>query len=976
MEQPAANPFVGPRAFHEDERERFFGRDHEIDGLASLLGVDHLILFYAPSGAGKTSLLNAGLIPQLRDGGYTVLPVARVSGDYPRSGIPVDNIFVFNVLSILDGGRSEPAALARATLADYLQDGTERRVLFVDQFEEIFTTHPEAWEQRKAFFSQVAQAIAADPGGERRLWIILAMREEYIANLDPYAPLVPGRLRTRFYMQLLRREAALTAIMRTAEGAGRRFDPDVADALVKNLSMVRGRDEGQDAYPGEFVEPLQLQVVCQRLWAGLGPAPADAPIGIAELEQIAGSADPVSFVDTALASFYEEAVREAAALRGLSEDEVRHWFSSQLITEAGTRNLVFYGEERTGDLPNEAVDLLCTKLLVHKLARPAGDWCELTHDRLVEPILQSNRVWYDARPIIRLARAWAEAGRPPTMLIEGELLKEAQAQGARELSPLAAELIDASAAAEAERERQRDKREAELKDQIERERQVAASLRRRALWLGITAAAAVILAAGVAFLAYSTTENAARSWKYFALLLASVADTASQENYPQHALLLDAEAVAAAGRARAPDVVEETARQLRAHLQRTGAPLRDAADRPAVLAGPITASPNGLLVAAALARGRDVAVWDLSTGQADIPVRSWSDLSGTVTALAINSDPAVLAIGLDNGVVQLVALGKAHTPLEYLPLAEPRAAVSALAFRPDGEALAVGDAAGRIALVSLGPEHAANPPLVGQGVAVQRIVFSPDGALLAAVDAGDALTIWNLAKVQSAASGTLLSKGKNGLFSFSRDGKWLAVGGPGSVDVSLWATKDLRTRHPLKPESPYLLTAPGQIRSIAFAPQRDLLAVGYSEGPILVWQLPVDPEALQPFLLDNHEGAVSGLAFDPADPATLASVGTDHKLRLWTVTQDQIQSNPLALPVHDAEVEVRSVFFGPRLVTAGADGSLRLWERPGQAGAALADGADAQTLIDRACRSAGRSLSPEERAEYDLDGDYRTACEQ
>jgi WD40 repeat protein len=981
MEQPAANPFVGPRAFHEDERKRFFGRDREIEGLASLLGVDHLILFYAPSGAGKTSLLNAGLIPQLRDGGYDVLPVARVSGDYPRSGIPVDNIFVFNVLSILDGGRSEPAALARATLADHLQDGAGRRVLIVDQFEEIFTSHPEAWEQRKVFFSQVAQAIAADPGGERRLWVILAMREEYIANLDPYAPLLPGRLRTRFYMQLLRREAALTAIIRPAEGAGRRFDPDVAEALVKNLSLVRGRDEGQGAYPGEFVEPLQLQVVCQRLWAGLGPAPEGAPIGMDDLRRSAGSADLAGFVDTALASFYEEAVREAAALPGLGEDEVRHWFSSELITEAGTRNLVFSGEERTGDLPNEAVDLLCARLLVHKVARPAGDWCELTHDRLVEPILQSNRVWYDARPIIRLARAWAEAGRPPTMMIEGELLKEAQAQGARELSPLVAELIDASAAAEAERMRQRTEREAALEAQIERERQVAASLRRRALMAAVAGALAV---AGLllALFAYRSAAEASRFRTYYALNLAGEAEAAYQRALPQRALLLGAEAAAASRDAWEPKVATTTAQTLRELLLESSTPLRDTADRPVLAAGPLALSSDRRWLAAAFESEQSVGLWDLSA-PVDVAVGSWGPLDGTVTALDISPDAALLAIGLDSGAIYLVEPSQPFTPPRALAPPDPGAGVSALAFRPTGASLAVGDTAGSVTLVEVGSGRALTTPLAGHKGGVQRIVFSPDGALLATVDGGDALWVWDLNAAQPAASGKLLSKGKNGMLSFSSDGSWLAAGGPGSVDVSLWATDALDAPYLLKPESPYLTVAPGQIRALAFAAQEATLAVGYSEGPILVWRLPADraalplpaggrntaaprPLALSPDLLNGHEGAVQALAFAPADPRMLASVGGDSLLRLWTLSQDLMQSKPTTLPAHEGGVV--HVLFGPagRLLTGGADNSLRLWERPGQGGAAPADTADSEELIVQACRSAGRSLSTAEREHYHI----------
>ena len=68
------------------------------------------------------------------------------------------------------------------------EQDSKRRALIVDQFEEIFNTHDEAWEKHDGFFLQLAQAMADDP----YLWVIFVMREDYIASLDPYAYLVPG----------------------------------------------------------------------------------------------------------------------------------------------------------------------------------------------------------------------------------------------------------------------------------------------------------------------------------------------------------------------------------------------------------------------------------------------------------------------------------------------------------------------------------------------------------------------------------------------------------------------------------------------------------------------------------------------------------------------------------------------------------------------------------------------------------------
>ena len=78
------NPYVGPRTFLKEEGHLFFGRDREARDLSALVASDQLVLFYAQSGAGKSSLINTRLIPELEDKLYEVLPVARVSGNWPE----------------------------------------------------------------------------------------------------------------------------------------------------------------------------------------------------------------------------------------------------------------------------------------------------------------------------------------------------------------------------------------------------------------------------------------------------------------------------------------------------------------------------------------------------------------------------------------------------------------------------------------------------------------------------------------------------------------------------------------------------------------------------------------------------------------------------------------------------------------------------------------------------------------------------
>ncbi|MBK7201401.1 MAG: hypothetical protein IPH87_12665 [Anaerolineae bacterium] len=89
---------------------------------------ERLLLFYAQSGAGKSSLLRTRLIPQLQEEkGFVVLPVGRVSGELPVGVAQVDNIFVFNLLLSMDEG-ADPARLAHVTLTDFLARLTRQSV--------------------------------------------------------------------------------------------------------------------------------------------------------------------------------------------------------------------------------------------------------------------------------------------------------------------------------------------------------------------------------------------------------------------------------------------------------------------------------------------------------------------------------------------------------------------------------------------------------------------------------------------------------------------------------------------------------------------------------------------------------------------------------------------------------------------------------------------------------------------------------
>jgi hypothetical protein len=227
---PPESPYVGPRPIPANRT--LYGRDYEVRRLLNTVIPERIVLLYSPSGAGKTSLIQAALVPALRERDLLVRRPIRVNLDPgmllaapPLVRRPVNRYVLSTLLSLDeeqgDGQRRTPEELAGLDLVTYLEQaaptGEQRRpeVLIFDQFEEIITLDPVDLAAKEEFFRQLGAALQ-DPWR----WALFAMREDYIAALDPYLPLLPTRLRARFRLDLLAERAARQAIQQPAADAG------------------------------------------------------------------------------------------------------------------------------------------------------------------------------------------------------------------------------------------------------------------------------------------------------------------------------------------------------------------------------------------------------------------------------------------------------------------------------------------------------------------------------------------------------------------------------------------------------------------------------------------------------------------------------------------------------------------------------------------------------------------------------------
>ena len=419
-------PFLGPQPFEKTDSSFFYGRDREVQEILALILSSSISLVYAKSGLGKTSIFNAKIIPELQKGEYNfeILPVIRfttinIINDLREKSSNISNIYIFNTLQdIIEKSNSKKENenilkenLEKKRLVDFLKEDKisqkeesideyyiKLKILIFDQFEEFFNIYiNNRFEQQKNFFYQIKYAIDKDP----TLRVVFIMREEFIAYLDNFSHIFPDGFRRKFRLEPLREKSALNAVEKPLLQA-LLLEPKlkdiidenditkIANKLVKNLlkTLVQVYGGKTEIIIGEFVEPVLLQVVCLKLWE------KDILTG-----KIQSEIDSIEFgdVDNALIDFYNDAVNAAKENTKTAEYAIKEWCEKKLITPAGTRNLVYQDVKHTAGMPNQVIDVLQNKYLIRAEERVGSKWFELTHDRLIKPIKDSNKDWFDKK---------------------------------------------------------------------------------------------------------------------------------------------------------------------------------------------------------------------------------------------------------------------------------------------------------------------------------------------------------------------------------------------------------------------------------------------------------------------------------------------------------------------------------------------------------------------------------------------------
>jgi WD40 repeat protein len=927
--QVAPNPYVGPQSFTEMDAPRFFGRERELHDLVNLVIAERIVLLYAPSGAGKTSLLQAGLIPVLRDEGFRVLPLIRVNEPPDdTASAETTNRFVVSTLRSLEKGRPEEEridldspALASITLKQYLDrlprprgdgidgDGPEYDVLIFDQFEEILTIEPTSLAVRKTrfeFFDQIAEALY-----DSQRWAVFTLREDYLAGLDPYRQPVPTRLANHFRLDLLKVQDAGRAITlppqaappTTQAGAAPPHSPftfteEAVASLLKDLGGTSGEGADQSAatQPDDalYIEPLHLQVVCARLWSQARPEPGS----VITVDQIEASDD----VDSALRAYYDEHVAKIAeSFPEVEQRDIRDWFEHGLILkEQGIRGQVAHGVKQSGGLDNHVVDALVEAKLVNRETRLKATRYELAHDRLIGPVRSSNDSWSATHlnQTQRVAGEWDRADKPDTALLgvrDWVRAKRWSSQPGVQLRDYEQRFVDQSGAA----------------------------LTKRLLYVVLPVA--LFMAALVFYWRWEETNQSERanaitiSSGWAGQALSWIPMDSDRPDQLDLGLLLAVEAVAYLEQAGVSPTFDVRHSLFNGLIARPyfGAPL-SIQEIPNPRQGkdaPLAIRHDGRILATADTDGQVVLV-DVPAQLSGAPAAALGVLP-TSPNQGIGSASALAFSNADDPGTNLLAVGYADSAIGIWDLADPQFPVDLGSVRrsdADLDCDAVGTPCDRVTNLAFGEDGLLAAGYADGAIDVWDMNTAASPRLLHTLLRGDAVAdcgVGSTRSLNACVRVTSLKFGQNGLLA------------AGYSDGAVWFWQDSREQQDAMIVDSLPETWP--VHALAISPDGQFLAFGGQGGIFLQRLGRVQPS--RP--LDTEP--VTGLAFNPLDTTALFSSHVTGEIIQWELSQ---LGNPVPIVERKATVSettgqtVADLAFAPDgrwLISRAADSTVALW---------------------------------------------------
>ncbi|MFJ3649302.1 nSTAND1 domain-containing NTPase [Streptomyces murinus] len=928
-------PYRGLAPYRQEDARWFFGRERSTDAIIAQLRTagrtGGLVMLVGASGAGKSSLLNAGLVPAIAGGALADAGLSPQPDGEPGQRTPVVQLvpgadplaeLVRRIPDLAPVAAEARAAERAATTRQEAAEGTVtagaeaprivrsaraavtewarreappglRPVIIVDQFEETFTLCPDEADRRT--FIQLLHASCTPPfgaSGPAPVLVVLGIRADFYEQCLGYPELADALQHRHMVLSPLTSGELRDAVTGPAKAVGLELEPGLAELIVREVSA----DGPRGAHDAGVLPLLShaLLATWQRRKAG--------KLTLAGYRAAGGIQGAVAATAERAWSGLDPAARTAARLLLLRL--VRLGEDTVATRRRGTRRQLAQESADPGKT-EESLEALVRARLVTLDAETV----EITHEALLHawPRL---RHWIDDNRNDHLlrqrleedGRSWEDSERDSSLLYRGSRLEQARAwarsAGDTYLTRSAVEFLAASV-----------------------------RLRKRTVWLSRAAVAALVVlalvAGGSAVIAWQQRDDAV-----FEQVLAE-ADRV-QRTDPSLAAQLDL-----------------VAHHLRPGDKGTYSRLISIVNAP--LATPLSGhtgavyltsfSPDGHTLATA-SYDRTVRLWNVSDPTRPRPLGGpLTGHSSWVSSAVFRPDGRVLASAGDDGTIRLWNVADpAHPTTLGAPLAGHSGTIYLVAFSPDGRTLASAGEDGTVRLWNVSdPAHpTALAVLRGHTAAVRSVAFSPDGHTLAAGGDDHMIRLWKVTDPRRPASLGVLRGHTDIVHSvaFSPDGHTLASGSADDT-VRLW---DIADPAAAKPLGAPLTGHTGPVWSVAFSPDGGRLAAASADSTASLWNVsdPDSPSQIgEP--LAGSSGEMYALGFSP-DGRTLATGSGDAKVRLWSIpTSDMIG---------------RSGAFSPNgrvLATTARDGRLRLWNvahpgRPVRLGPPFMSGSGADTL--------------------------------
>ncbi|MFD4644312.1 hypothetical protein ACFWN2_43875 [Lentzea sp. NPDC058436] len=940
-EDSSVCPYMGLSAFGPQDANWFFGRERATNALLDRLDDNGITMLVGASGAGKSSLMKAGVLPRLTKDVVVFSP-----GTDPVKEFALQVPELLHTLEAAD-------ADALAGFAHEVQVAVGDRVVIVDQFEEAFTLGGD--ENRLRIFVQALHAA-----GEKTA-VVLGVRADFYARCLDFPELAEALQTRQMVLGAMSAAEVRDAVTNPARAAGLQLEAGLVDLMLRDLGTHNRR--GKDAYDAGALPLLShaLLVTWQRRQAGR--------LTIAGYRAAGGIQGAVAATAERAWSDLDEPARAAA--RPLLLHLVRVGDDTQDTRRRSTRHSLLEASTNLS-AAERALEVLTHARLV---TTDAGS-VEITHEALLHawPRLRS---WIDEDRAGNLTRqrleedatAWTENDHDSSLLYRGARLEGARQQ--QDVTAVAKEFVRTS-------ERQH----------------------RKSVWLRRSAVALVavfaLIAAGAAVIAVNQRDDA--QFRQVVAEADRLGDTdpslAAQLLLAAHRMRPDDAEVGSrllanqqvplavplqghTGAVYLTSFTRDGTVLATASYDRT-ARLWDVRDRSnpkplAVITGhedwltSAVFSPDDRVLATT-GNDKTIRLWDVTDKANPKPLKTIETGNGTSYLLEFSPDGKTLAAANEDRTARLWDV---TDPADPKPLGEPlrgsTAAVRTLAFSPDGRTLATSGDDQIIRLWDVATRTATGKPMPGHTAGVHSVTFSPDGKLLASAADDTTVRLWDPAA--QAPVGDPLVGHTGGVWSvkFSPDGQMLASG---AVDgtARLWNVTDPANANQIgKP-----LAAPsGGVFAVGFTPDGQSLATGAGENSVRLWSLPrhvartpTGNAGVTSFSTDGRllvtadgnggeEGKTARLwdTTDPFTPKLLGSVkvspdkgsvrlqlrpdgkvlGTyagEKSLQLWD-TSDPARVVPLTPPITLGTRFTNQLVFSPdgRIMVTGADDeSVQLWD--------------------------------------------------